>query len=259
MSALWPTGSTTQPRLSDSYGPRFGIEGARSFHYGVDIPMREGADVCAAQAGTVIFSGRNGTLGVQVVIRTPAGIEFLYPHMEDGSQIALHTVVKQGQAVGRVGLTGLTTGPHVCFRVFEGAWRSDADARNPVSFMAALNSSTAGDGTPIQGDDMYDADAENRLMAKLDYTLGVIRRESRARWYKNSETGQEMVVKIPDGFLLDIKDSGQIESLKQNGYLLIASEEKPQLVDNVRWGNIRGEVDKHLDRIATAVASRLSK
>ncbi|WP_157509589.1 M23 family metallopeptidase [Leifsonia sp. Root4] len=151
MTALWPTGSTTQPRLSDNYGPRSGIEGARSFHYGVDIPMALGTFIHAAQPGTVIFSGRNGTLGVQVVVRTRDGVEFLYPHMEDGSEIALHTVVREGQAVGKVGLTGLTTGPHVCFRTFDGSWRSDADARNPVTFMAALNrSSTAGENiTPI--------------------------------------------------------------------------------------------------------------
>lgn len=155
MTALWPTGSTTQPGISDGYGPRSGIEGARAFHYGVDIPMELGADVPAAQAGTVIFSGRNGTLGVQVVVRTPLGIEFLYPHMEDGSEIALHSLVKRGQPVGRVGLTGLTTGPHVCFRIFEGSWRSDADARNPVAFMAALNASaTAGGDISLIGDIM---------------------------------------------------------------------------------------------------------
>lgn len=158
MTALWPTGSATQPRLSDNYGPRSGIEGARSFHYGVDIPMALGTFIHAAQAGTVIFSGRNGTLGVQVVVRTRAGVEFLYPHMEDGSEIALHTVVREGQAVGKVGLTGLTTGPHVCFRTFDGSWRSDADARNPVTFMAALNSSSTagGESTPITTDPKED-------------------------------------------------------------------------------------------------------
>ena len=142
MTALWPTGSTTQPRLSDRYGPRVGIVGARPFHYGVDIPMALGAPIAAAQDGKVIFSGRNGSLGVQVVIQSAAG-QFLYPHEEDGAQLPLHADVRQGAPVGKVGLTGLTNGPHVCFRTFEGSWRNDSDARDPVRFMAALNAGPA--------------------------------------------------------------------------------------------------------------------
>lgn len=149
MSALWPTGSKSQPRITDGFGPRpNGPVGALPFHYGADIPMRLGADIAAAQGGVVVFSGWNGTLGVQVVVRSESGHEFLYPHQEEGKQLPYGRWVIQGQSVGKVGLTGLTTGPHTCFRVFEGSWRSNVNARNPVAIMAQLNAGTSG-LTPI--------------------------------------------------------------------------------------------------------------
>lgn len=145
MTALWPNGSTTQPRISSGFGPRPPINGSRPFHFGVDIPLPLGSNLAAAQDGEVIFSGTNGTLGVQVVIQTPAG-QFLYPHMQAGSGAPRGAQLRQGQTVGRVGMTGNTTGPHVCFRTFAGSWQRDADARDPVVFMAELNSGAAGGG-----------------------------------------------------------------------------------------------------------------
>lgn len=146
MSALWPNGSTTQPRISDGYGPRTGIAGARPFHYGVDIPLTLGSPIRAARDAKVVFSGTNGTLGEQVVIDDGLH-QFLYSHMAAGSRTTAKTV-RQGDIVGRVGLTGLTTGPHTCYRTFAGDWRSDDAARNPVDVMAAYNAaSTAGGGT----------------------------------------------------------------------------------------------------------------
>lgn len=147
MSALWPTGSTTQPHLSDNYGPRPSINGSRPFHYGVDIPMPRGAVVHAAMDGEVIFAGSNGTLGQQVVIQTAAG-QFLYPHMETESLILGGSRVRQSDRLGLVGTTGNSTGPHVCFRTFAGSWRDDSAARNPVEFMDALNGGTAQSGKP---------------------------------------------------------------------------------------------------------------
>lgn len=154
MSALWPNGATSQPRISSGFGPRPPINGSRPFHFGVDIPLPLGTQLAAAQDGEVIFSGTNGSLGVQSVIQAAAG-QFLYSHMQAGSAPPRGTRVRQGQSVGRIGMTGNTTGPHVCFRTFAGSWQRDADARDPVAFMAALNTGAAGGGgTPIEEEDM---------------------------------------------------------------------------------------------------------
>lgn len=139
MSALWPTGSTKAPKLNDRFGPRpNGPAGAQPFHYGVDIPMPLGALVFAAVDGTIVHAGPNGTLGDTVVIDSPSG-QYLYGHLARGSYPADETPVRRGDVIGRIGMTGLTTGPHTCFRTFEGSWLSNRNARDPEKFMAALN------------------------------------------------------------------------------------------------------------------------
>ena len=145
MSALWPTGSTSQPPITDGYGPRTGIEGARAFHYGVDIPMPLDSKVHAARDGVVVFAGENGSLGMQVVI-DDGRFQFLTSHQRVNLLVSNGQRVTQGQAIARVGMTGLTTGPHTCFRTFEGSWRLDEKARNPVDVMALYNVGTAGGG-----------------------------------------------------------------------------------------------------------------
>ncbi|MCI2959556.1 M23 family metallopeptidase [Agromyces atrinae] len=151
MTALWPTGSTTQPRITDGYGPRPPIRGSRPFHYGVDVSLDLDAAIPAALAGRVVFAGSNGTLGRQVVVDS-GDIQFLYSHMREDLAVSVGDEVKRGQTVGYVGLTGNTTGPHTCFRTFAGDWRNDSDARDPVDIMAALNVTTAGGGTLIPTD-----------------------------------------------------------------------------------------------------------
>src|SRR5680860_328663 len=95
---LWPTGSTAVPYISSEYGLRAPINGSRTFHYGVDIPMGRGVPVRAALDGTVVYSGLNGTLGEQVVIATFIG-QFLYSHMQINTRIAAGSTVRRGDQV----------------------------------------------------------------------------------------------------------------------------------------------------------------
>lgn len=142
--------------ISDGYGPRdpIIINGvvSRSFHYGIDIPMAFGYPMRAARSGVVVFSGSNGSLGQQVVI-DDGQYQFLYPHMQIGT---IHQLgkINQGDVVGHVGMTGLTTGPHTCLRTFQGSWRSDSAARDPEVVMAAYNAvqsnpADSGQSTPV--------------------------------------------------------------------------------------------------------------
>ena len=149
MSALWPTGYTKPPPMTDRFGPRpNGPAGALPFHYGVDIPMPLGALVFAAVDGTIVHAAEQGTLGLTVVIDSTAG-QFLYGHLEHGSTKPDETTVRRGDVIGRIGMTGLTTGPHTCFRTFEGSWLSNRNARDPEQFMAALNQASL-PATPIR-------------------------------------------------------------------------------------------------------------
>jgi murein DD-endopeptidase MepM/ murein hydrolase activator NlpD len=89
--------------------------------YAVDISCGvSGTPIHAAADGTVVFAkyGYNGGYGNLVILHHPNGMTTFYAHMENGSiTVAQGQSVKQGQVIGHVGSTGITTGPHVHFEV----------------------------------------------------------------------------------------------------------------------------------------------
>lgn len=93
----------------------------------VDLGCPTGTPIYAAAAGTVIFAklGNNGGYGNLVIISHPNGTETLYAHQ---SAILTHPgeQVSQGEAIGAVGSTGRSTGPHLHFEV-KGARNPGAD------------------------------------------------------------------------------------------------------------------------------------
>ena len=89
------------------------------FHAGLDIGASWGSPIVAAGDGRVIAAGWAGGYGREVQIAHAGGLVSLYGHM---SQIAAEpgTYVRQGQVIGYVGSSGLSTGPHVHFEVRQG-------------------------------------------------------------------------------------------------------------------------------------------
>jgi LysM repeat protein len=89
-------------------------------HNGVDWAGPVGTPIHAAAAGTIIINKVNGAwnggYGNYVVISHPNGTQSLYAHMLRSAVSAGESVGK-GQIVGYVGMTGLTTGPHVHFEI----------------------------------------------------------------------------------------------------------------------------------------------
>jgi murein DD-endopeptidase MepM/ murein hydrolase activator NlpD len=83
-------------------------------HRGVDYAAPTGAPVVAAASGVVISATYDGANGRMVRVRHPAGYESYYLHLSAfGPGIRAGVRVEQGQTVGRVGATGLATGPHL--------------------------------------------------------------------------------------------------------------------------------------------------
>jgi len=87
---------------------------------GVDIGARLGESIYAAAEGTVIVAkgggGWNGGYGNYVVIQHPNGTQTLYAHMSK-VLVSVGDPVSQGSTIGKVGMTGLATGPHLHFEV----------------------------------------------------------------------------------------------------------------------------------------------
>jgi len=105
-------------------------------HYGVDYAAPPGTPVWAVADGVVIGCGWNGGFGKQVVLRHMNGYTTYHGHLSRyGSGIRLGTRVKQKQIIGYVGSTGLSTGPHLDYRLAK-----DGRFRNPLkeSFPSGL-------------------------------------------------------------------------------------------------------------------------
>ncbi|WP_200762656.1 peptidoglycan DD-metalloendopeptidase family protein [Nitrosophilus alvini] len=89
-------------------------------HLGVDFGARRGTPVRAAGSGRVIFAGRKGGYGNTVIIRHQDGYKTLYAHLSKfRGGIKRGKWVKQGQVIGYVGSTGLSTGPHLHFGLYK--------------------------------------------------------------------------------------------------------------------------------------------
>jgi murein DD-endopeptidase MepM/ murein hydrolase activator NlpD len=86
------------------------------FHAGLDIGASWGSPIVAAGDGRVVAAGWAGGYGREVQIAHGSGIVSLYGHM---SEIVAQpgSFVRQGQVIGYVGSSGLSTGPHVHFEV----------------------------------------------------------------------------------------------------------------------------------------------
>ncbi|KAF2959589.1 M23 family metallopeptidase [Thermotoga sp. 38H-to] len=122
---IWPVYGV----ISSGFGWRIHpITGKYSFHSGVDISAPEGTPIFAAESGVVEFAGKNGGYGLMIKIKS-ASYEHIYGHL---SQIDVYEgqYVKKGQIIGRVGNTGLSTGPHLHFEV-----RVNEKAVNPINYL----------------------------------------------------------------------------------------------------------------------------
>ena len=108
-------------------------------HYGVDYGAPTGTPVHVTADGTVTLAGRNGGGGNMVTVRHTNGYETNYLHLSRyGKGIRRGARVSQGQVIGYVGSTGLSTGPHLDYRVtLNGKWinplRISSPAVKPLS------------------------------------------------------------------------------------------------------------------------------
>ncbi len=90
----------------------------RRMHSGVDWAAPSGTPILAAGDGLVEAAGRNGGYGNYVRIRHANGFATSYGHLSRFAEgLVIGKRVKQGQMIGYVGTTGISTGPHLHFEV----------------------------------------------------------------------------------------------------------------------------------------------
>jgi murein DD-endopeptidase MepM/ murein hydrolase activator NlpD len=106
-------------RISRGFGmERHPILGIMRMHTGVDYAIPRGTPILAAGNGVVEKSGWASGYGKETEIRHANGYETVYAHQSafaSGIEPGVH--IRQGQVIGYVGSTGLSTGPHVHFEI----------------------------------------------------------------------------------------------------------------------------------------------
>jgi murein DD-endopeptidase MepM/ murein hydrolase activator NlpD len=115
-------------RLSSKFGARrHPVLGTMRMHKGVDYAAGSGTPIMAAGDARVQFMGWKGGYGRTVILDHGRGYTTLYAHMSSFGNIRQGQRVGQGTVIGRVGSTGLATGPHLHYE-----FRINGVHRNPL-------------------------------------------------------------------------------------------------------------------------------
>ena len=114
---VWPTNGSITQRFS-------------WYHPGIDIANKSLPNVLAADAGTVVFAGWDSAgYGNMILIDHGNGYKTRYAHLSR-IYVVVGQTVNRGAAIGKMGSTGHSTGPHLHFEVFRSGGRL-----NPLSVL----------------------------------------------------------------------------------------------------------------------------
>jgi len=104
-------------QLTSPFGERESpTAGASSNHQGVDLAGPEGTPIYAARSGTVTIARYSNSAGYYVTINHGDGFSSVYMHMTNYT-VSVGQKVSQGQLIGYMGSTGISTGPHLHFGI----------------------------------------------------------------------------------------------------------------------------------------------
>lgn len=128
----------TNGALTSGYGWRnlgYGPE----FHYGIDLANSVGTPIVASADGVVTYASSLSTYGNVIMITHNLNGQIyttVYAHLS-AFNVGVGDVVKQGQQIGEMGMTGRVTGPHLHFEVHIGTWQGQtAGVQNPLRYIS---------------------------------------------------------------------------------------------------------------------------
>ena len=111
--------------MSSAFGKRVDpFSGQSAWHSGVDFAGRAGSETVAVASGVVTFAGKRSGYGKMVEINHGDGYVTRYGHHE-ALKVGAGDIVKKGQAIGAMGSSGRSTGPHVHFEVLKDGRKVD--------------------------------------------------------------------------------------------------------------------------------------
>ncbi len=111
--SIMPTSGYMTSRFGWRRSP---FTGQRHFHRGVDIVNKLGTPIRATAYGKVVFAGKKQFWGNTVWIMHRDGIISKYGHMMSEFNVAMGDDIVRGQVIGKIGMSGRTTGPHLHYQ-----------------------------------------------------------------------------------------------------------------------------------------------
>ncbi|MBN2185694.1 MAG: M23 family metallopeptidase [Candidatus Krumholzibacteriota bacterium] len=125
-----PVSNYTPERINSNFGIRtHPVYHTTEFHHGIDIKGEVGEEVYAVESGSIIFSGKQSSYGKVLIIDHGNRLYSVYAHL---SKIFVEkgTSVTTGDVIGKIGLSGNSTGAHLHFEV-----RIGEKAVNPLDYL----------------------------------------------------------------------------------------------------------------------------
>ena len=130
---FWPVGNGLG-RVTMEFGPNIHpINGQWYLHKGIDIAGQPGLPIVASASGKVVELGYDPGYGFYVYLRHKYGFRTRYSHMQSILVTEGQDVV-QGERIGTLGNTGISTGPHLDFIIMLGT-----DVVDPAAFLKISN------------------------------------------------------------------------------------------------------------------------
>ena len=122
----WPL----RGKINSPYGTRVHpVFRTRATHTGIDIEGNRGDPVRAAHDGEVLYTGWLRGYGQVIILDHGGDLTTVYAHLS-GIDVTENRRVKTGDLIGRVGSTGITTGPHLHFEV-----RVNGNTVDPMKYL----------------------------------------------------------------------------------------------------------------------------
>jgi len=151
-------------RITSGFGMRrHPVLGRMRGHMGVDYAAGTGTPIMAAGDARVAFVGWKGGYGRAVILDHGRGYTTLYGHMSGFGNIKQGQRIAQGTVIGRVGSTGLATGPHLHYE-----FRINGVHRNPLSI-------TMPPPEPLSGAQLADFRSQTRpALARIEKVENII-------------------------------------------------------------------------------------
>ena len=149
------------------------VDGVIRPHLGVDLAAPLGTPVQATADGRVEYIGRKGGFGKTIVLQHHGGYKTYYGHLNSYKK-GLHkgSPVTQKEVIGYVGSTGISTGPHLDYRIqYNGVFRNPFSIKFKPKIVLQDKELDFFHNTKARTADLFNADTGERILQVKNVTL----------------------------------------------------------------------------------------